>query len=150
MATLKCRPWDKRSTSYMFVVEIFLVMVGCSSGECSSICGGIRLLAMTVGSTKKRQICARSQHSCSSCCIGGKKKLHENLTNTLAKLLKKLPKKIWFQRKICKARLLAVYQWEPLLVNVYCHREGGPSVTSHRRCIICVTNNCSPNYCTSS
>ena len=146
MATLKCRPWDKRSTSYMFVVEIFLVMVGCSSGECSSICGGIRLLAMTVGSTKKRQICARSQRSC----IGGKKKLHENLTNTLAKLLKKLPKKIWFQRKICKARLLAVYQWEPLLVNVYCHREGGPSVMSHRRCIICVTNNCSPNYCTSS
>ena len=40
-------------------------------------------------------------------CIGGKKKLHEKLTNTLAKLLKKLPKKIWFQRKICKMLLSA-------------------------------------------
>ena len=140
---------------FVFVDEIFLVMVGCSSGECCSICF-VSDCWWWLGSMKKRQICARSQGSCCSylifvffwhhhyfklkiwhwkhvnlnttehlstataacgacdkyqvcwCwCIGGKKKLHEKLTNTLAKLLKKLPKKIWFQRKICNMLLSA-------------------------------------------
>ena len=79
------------------------------------------------------------------------KKLHEKLTNTLAKLLKKLPKKILFQRKFCKTLLSAerIYSVKSLYmctvtgmgVHLLCLMEGAlyvwqiavPQITGHHR-----------------
>ena len=78
-----------------------------------------------LGSRKKRQICAR--------CRLYDKKLHENLTNTPDKLLKKLQTKIWFQGTLCSSFI----GWKPktrgyfllphtiaLLVHLSCPIDG--------------------------
>ena len=75
-----------------------------------------------LGSRKKRQICAR--------CRLYDKKLHENLTNTPDKLLKKLQTKIWFQGTLCSSfiwwrneRIFFCFH-TPLLVHLSCPIDG--------------------------
>ena len=60
-----------------------------------------------LGSRKKRQICAR--------CRLYRKKLHENLTNTPDKLLKKLQTKIWFQGTLCSSFI----GWKPKQEDIF-------------------------------
>ena len=80
-----------------------------------------------LGSRKKRQICAR--------CRLYHKKLHENLTNTPDKLLKKLQTKIWFQGTLCSSFIWVEKREDIILLP---HTIAGPSVMSHRWCIMYV------------
>ena len=80
-----------------------------------------------LGSRKKRQICARCQ-AAPPLYWSRKKKLHENLTNTAAKLLKKLQKKIWVWRNFCKTSHWPAVNEMMYSLFVYCHFLGGQPI----------------------